>query len=206
MASQTSSSKAFMEAVKSRRTYYSINNQPPVSDERILELVHDAILHVPSTFNSQSTRLVVLLKKEHERFWDLVKEVLKPQLTEAQYAATEQKLDGFKAGYGTILFLESPHPIHDMQSRFPTYADRFPRWSEHTSAMHQYVLWTALEADGCGASLQHYNPIVDAAAQTAWNIPAEWNLKAQLVFGGRAGEPGEKTFQPVEERVFVHGV
>ncbi|TKA50129.1 hypothetical protein B0A49_11969 [Cryomyces minteri] len=81
----------------------------------------------------------------------------------------------------------------------------FPQWSEHTSAMHQYVLWTALEAEGFGANLQHYNPIIDQKAQTHWKIPMTWSLKAQLVFGGRAGEPGEKQFQPIEERVFVHG-
>jgi len=44
----------------------------------------------------------VLLKKEHETFWEMVKEVLKPQVPEEQFPKTEQKLDGFKAGYGTV--------------------------------------------------------------------------------------------------------
>jgi len=71
--------------------------------------------------------------------------------------------------------------------------------------MHQLVLWAGLENEGFGANLQHYNPVVDAAAQAQWKIPAAWSLKAQLVFGGRAGEPGPKTFQPLEERLVVHG-
>ncbi|EON64533.1 hypothetical protein W97_03766 [Coniosporium apollinis CBS 100218] len=199
------STKPFMEAVKERRTYYQINNKATVSDDRIEELVKEAVLHVPSSFNSQSARLVVLLKKEHETFWEMVKEVLKPQVPEEQFPKTEQKLDGFKAGYGTILFFEDPKPVNNLQTAFPLYAQHFPQWSEHTSAMHQFTLWTALEAEGMGANLQHYNPIIDQKAQNHWNVPQEWSLKAQLVFGGRAGEPGKKEFQPVEERMFVYG-
>ena len=71
--------------------------------------------------------------------------------------------------------------------------------------MHQFALWTALEAEGFGANLQHYNPLIDVKAKSEWNVPLTWKLRAQLVFGGKAGEPGEKTFKPVEERLFVHG-
>ena len=71
--------------------------------------------------------------------------------------------------------------------------------------MHQYALWVALEAEGLGCNLQHYSPIIDKLAQDEWRIPAEWSLKAQLVFGRIAGESPAKTFQPLEERVFVHG-
>jgi predicted oxidoreductase (fatty acid repression mutant protein) len=66
-------------------------------------------------------------------------------------------------------------------------------------------MWVALEAEGLGANLQHYNPIVDRKVQEHWNIPVDWKLRAQLVFGGRAGEPGKKEFKPVEERLFIHG-
>ena len=76
--------------------------------------------------------------------------------------------------------------------------------------MHQYALWVALEAEGFGANLQHYNPIVDQRVQNEWNVPQEWALRAQLVFGGRvdgeAGKPGDKTFKDIEgTRLFVHG-
>jgi predicted oxidoreductase (fatty acid repression mutant protein) len=98
MASQVS----FLDAVKARRSYYALNKEAPISDDKIEQLVNDAILHSPSSFNSQSTRIVVLLKKEHETFWEFVKEVLKPQVPAEQFTGTEQKLDGFKAGYGTV--------------------------------------------------------------------------------------------------------
>ncbi|KAH7063212.1 nitroreductase family protein [Macrophomina phaseolina] len=198
-------SKSFVDAVKERRTYYQLNNTSPVSDDRIIELVNDAVLSVPSSFNSQSTRVVVLLKKEHEKFWDITKEILRPQVPAEQFPSTESRLNGFKAGYGTILFFEDPEPVKELQTKFALYAQHFPTWSEHTSAMHQFALWTGLEAEGFGANLQHYNPVVDRKVQEEWNVPQEWALRAQLVFGGRAGEPGPKEQKPLSDRVFVHG-
>ena len=67
------------------------------------------------------------------------------------------------------------------------------------------IVWTALEAEGLGANLQHYNPLIDAKIASTWNVPQTWSLKGQLVFGKPVGQPGEKSFKPLEERVFVHG-
>ncbi|KAK9366406.1 Nitroreductase-like protein [Lipomyces kononenkoae] len=199
-------SKSFLEAVRARRTFYQLVNKSPVPDSRIVELVNEAILHTPSAFNSQSTRLVVLLKKDHEKLWDIAKETLKAILPAEAFAATNQKLNGFQSGYGTILFFEDSVPIKNLQEKFAVYADRFPVWSEHTSAMHQFFLWTALEEEGFGASLQHYNPLIDESVKKEWNIPSDWQLKAQLVFGTPTSEPTKKAYQPQEERVFVHGI
>jgi predicted oxidoreductase (fatty acid repression mutant protein) len=105
-----------------------------------------------------------------------------------------------------ILFYEAPEPVENLRKAFPLYAHHFGDWSEHTNAMHQYALWVALEAEGFGANLQHYNPIIDQKAAQHWDIPLGWKLRSQLVFGGRAGEPGEKQFQKTfGERLFVHG-
>jgi predicted oxidoreductase (fatty acid repression mutant protein) len=70
-----STQKSFFDAVKERRTYYQLNKESPISDKQITDIAEKAILHVPSSFNSQSTRLVVLLNKDHEQFWDFVLEV-----------------------------------------------------------------------------------------------------------------------------------
>lgn len=73
--------------------------------------------------------------------------------------------------------------------------------------MHQYAIWTALEAEGLGANLQHYNPLIDQKVQSIWEIPDTWELKAELVIGGREGQPGEKSFKKVEgERMIVKGL
>jgi hypothetical protein len=105
-----SSTKTFIEAVKERRTIYQLNKEAPISDKQISEIAEKAILHVPSSFNSQSTRLVVLLNKDHETFWDFVLEVLKPLTPEEKFPQTEQKINGFKGAYGTVspLFVLAP--------------------------------------------------------------------------------------------------
>ena len=64
------------------------------------------------------------------------------------------------------------------------FAERLPGWGEHASAMHQYFMWTALQAEGLGANLQHYNPMVDEAVIERWNLDKSYELKGQLVFGG----------------------
>ncbi|CAD0098338.1 unnamed protein product [Aureobasidium mustum] len=205
------SSMDFLKACENRRTIYQITNKIPISDARVEEIARHNVLHVPSSFNSQSTRIVVLLNDEHKQFWEFVKEVLKPQVPEEQFPQTEKKLDGFKAGHGTILFLNDPNPVKKLQSQFALYAQHFPGWATQSNAMAQYHLWTALEAEGCACNLQHYNPIIDQKAKGHWNIPQEWELQAQLVFGGyaegarEAVDKGGKQQQPIEERLFIHG-
>ena len=69
--------KNFKEAVKHRRTYYNITNSSPISDNEIKEIIDFAVTNVPSAFNSQSTRVVLLLGKNHKKFWDITKEALR---------------------------------------------------------------------------------------------------------------------------------
>ena len=57
----------FKEALRHRRTYYHITNSSPISDEQIKEIIDFAVMNVPSAFNSQSTRIVLLLGKNHKK-------------------------------------------------------------------------------------------------------------------------------------------
>ncbi|EAW10442.1 nitroreductase family protein [Aspergillus clavatus NRRL 1] len=207
----TANTDTLIELAKGRRTIYKLGKNSPVPDSKIEELVNTAILHVPSAFNTQSTRLVVLLHAEHEKLWDTVidtfMELVKSGAVPEQIwkNQTLPKLQGMKNGVGTILFYEDPAHIAPFSEKFATYKDHFQSWAEHSNAMHQYFLWTALESLGFGANLQHYNPLIDAPVAKKWDIPTDWRLIAQLVFGGREGEPGEKTQKPVEERVKIFG-
>ncbi len=195
--------RTFKEALKHRRSYYSIGNQSPVSDEKIEEIVKYAVTHAPSAFNSQSTRVVVLLGENHQKLWSIVKETLRKIVPAAAFGSTEAKIDSFAAGYASLLYFEDQTVVESLQNAFPSYADNFPIWSQQTSGMHQLAIWTMLEDAGFGATVQHYNPLIDDEVRATWNIPASWKLIAQMPFGAPTGEPGEKAFQPIDERVKV---
>jgi predicted oxidoreductase (fatty acid repression mutant protein) len=98
MASKTN----FLEAVANRRSIYALNKTSPISDARIEEIVTQLVKDVPSSFNSQSARLVLLLKDEHDKFWDIVRDVLKAIVPESQWEHTGGRIAGFRAGYGTV--------------------------------------------------------------------------------------------------------
>ncbi|KAL9023256.1 MAG: hypothetical protein Q9196_007313, partial [Gyalolechia fulgens] len=199
------STKPFSAAIQERRTYYALESSSPIPDARIQEIVRDAILHVPSAFNSQTTRAVVLLNEAHQKMWDLVVEVYKQQLPEDKFNRANQKFPMFRAAYGTILFYEDSDVMREFQIKYKSYEHMFPEWSEHTNGMHQFTVWTALEAEGLGANLQHYNPLIDVRLETEFKIPSTWRLKAQMVFGkptsGPAVPDDQKQFHPVEDRM-----
>ena len=92
-----------------------------------------------------------------------------------------------------------------MQDKFSHYANKFPVWAAQSDGMAQHITWTALEAEGLGANLQHYNPLIDASVQKTWDIPEDWELSAQLVFGTPAESPGEKQFIELSKRLKVYG-
>lgn len=197
-------SRNFSDALKNRRSYYALTNKSLISDQEIEEIINFAVTNVPSAFNSQSTRVVLLLGDNHKKVWNITKEILKAKISAEAFVATEAKIDGaFASGYGTVLFFEDMKVVEGLQQAFPSYSDNFPVWSNHTSAMHQLAVWTMLEDAGFGASLQHYNPLIDAEVIKEWNLDSNWKLIAQMPFGVPAQEPGAKEFSPLSERVKV---
>lgn len=196
-------SNEFFSALKGRRSIYAISKEVSVSDEKIQEIVNEAVKYTPSAFNSQSARVVVLLGEQHDKLWNLTEETLKAVVPADNFQSTADKMGAFRSGYGTVLFFEDNAVIEGLQSQFELYKDNFPIWSQQSSGMLQLVIWTALEAEGLGASLQHYNPLIDQKVASEWNLPASWRLIAQMPFGKVVAPAGEKQFQPLEERIKV---
>lgn len=194
-------SNSFIELIKKRRTIYSLGNNLPVSQDRIAALIKEAVKHSPTAFNSQSSRVVVLFGENHKKLWNIVKDTLRAIVPADAFAATEGKIDNaFLSGAGTVLFFEDQSVVKGLQEQFALYADNFPIWSEQASGIAQFAVWTALSEENIGASLQHYNPVIDEQVSKAWNIPADWKLRAQLVFGSIEQEAGEKAFIDDESR------
>ncbi|ANF81758.1 nitroreductase [Acinetobacter sp. NCu2D-2] len=197
-------SNQFLDLITKRRTIYAIGKNVEQTPEYLTDLIQNAIKQSPSSFNSQSSRAVILFNTEHEKFWGFVADKLKSYAKDEEGAAkTAAKMATFAAGVGTVLFFEDQEVIKGLQEQFPSYAENFPIWGEHSTAIAQFATWTALHTEGLGASLQHYNPIVDEQVHSEWNVPATWKLRAQLVFGSVEGEARAKDYIADEARFKV---
>jgi len=195
--------KDFYTAVAERRTFYGIGKDAVTTDEVIKEVIEHAVKHTPSAFNSQSVRVVLLLEKHHDKIWNITAEALRKIVPADQFAATEVKINSFRNGYGTILFFEDTSIVESLQKKFALYKDNFPIWAQQSSGMHQYVIWTALEMEGYGASLQHYNELIESQVKEEWSLPSNWKLIAQMPFGKPIAQPDEKQYQPLEDRIKI---
>ncbi|WP_329741749.1 nitroreductase family protein [Dyella sp. A6] len=198
-------SSTLIESLKKRRTQYALGKTLPLDKAALTGLIKEAIKHTPSSFNSQSSRAVILFGDESVKFWELTKEALRKIVPAEAFAPTAAKLDSFAAGAGTVLFYEDQDVVQDLQEKFALYADNFPVWSEQAGGMAQFAVWLALTEAGIGASLQHYNPVVDDSVRAAWNVPASWKLRAQMPFGSHEGGFGDKAFMDDAQRFITAG-
>lgn len=190
----------FMDKLVQRRTIYNIGKNVKDPAQELDQVIRSAVRLSPSAFNSQSSRVVNLFGQAHQDFWNIVKETLRQMIPADSFQATNDKIDSFAAGFGTALFFEDQDVVKGLQEQFAAYADNFPTWSEHSTGIAQFAVWMALSEAGLGASLQHYNPIIDEQVAKKFNIPANWKLRAQLVFGSVEASAGEKDFMDEAKR------
>ena len=185
-----------VESLKKRRTYYNINAELPVSDEEVVALVKELTELVPDAFNMKSSRVVVALDEQNKALWDTIYDAFGGKVA-------REKIDGFAAGRGTILYFIDQETVKGMQDQFATYAANFPGWSLQASGMLQLSIWSSLRELGIGASLQHYNPVIDDAVRALFDVPATYQLIAQMPFGGIGEEPEAKEREDIDLRVVV---
>lgn len=58
--------------------------------------------------------------------------------------------------------------------------------------MLQISIWEGLRELGIGASLQHYNPLIDKRVKEKFGLEDNYKILAQMVFGGIVEEPEAK--------------
>lgn len=190
-------------AVEKRRSIYGLGKKEVISSDNLVNLVKHKVMHCPSAFNSQSARAVVLLGEEHLKLWGIVYNALREIVPPNKFAATEEKIKSFADGYATILFFEDSSVIIALEKKYSAYAKNFAVWSQQSSGMLQYMVWTAIEAKGAGASLQHYNELIEDKVKEEWNLPQSWKLIAQMPVGSVENSADVKSFENIEKRVKV---
>lgn len=190
------------EIMEQRRSIRKLVKSEAVDRTKIEEILRTA-LFVPSAFNMQSYRIVVLEGKSHDDLWDIVEDMLKAKMGEEKYLerGTGKKIDGFRGGNGTILFFEDDKVVEEKGNIAKSYKALFPSWSDQGSGIIQYAVWLQLEEAGLSASLQHYNPMIDDRVRERFEIEDGWRLISQMPYGKKDETPGEREFEPFEKIV-----
>lgn len=185
-----------LESLKERRSHYDINSDLPVNEVEVFDLVEKATELVPDAFNMKSSRVIVVTGEKQKELWDNIYEVFGGKVPRA-------KIDSFKNGYGTILYFYDKAVVKNLQDQFPTYAERFIEWASQSSGMLQISIWSGLKELGIGASLQHYNPVIDDMVKEMFDLPDSYSLNAQMPFGGINSNPAEKEKEDISKRVKI---
>ncbi len=186
------------ESLQIRRSIYGLSDTPMVSDRCLIDTVKSCLKHCPSPFNAQTARIAVLFADKHHLFWQTVWENMQPLLAPEKYAAAKQRLDGFAAAYGTILFFIDNHALAELKKQYPLYKKNMHDWVMQENGILQYMIWQTLAENEEGASLQHYNELISKQINKLFKLPNSWKLVAQMPWGSIIKNPPEKSFLPLD--------
>ena len=195
--------KTVQQMFAKRRTNYTLGKDVTLPQEEITARIEAVVREVPSAFNMQSGRIIIAYGSAHDKIWQITKDTLRAGVPAEAFANTEKKIDSFAAAYGTILYYDDTDVVKKLQEQFPLYAANFPTWAQQANGMMQYALWTLFANMGLAANLQHYNPLIDEALASEFDVPASWQLIAQMPFGQPLSQPGPIEKLPIDERVKI---
>ncbi|SPO25834.1 related to oxidoreductase related to nitroreductase [Ustilago trichophora] len=196
----------FLSGLAVRRSTYTLAKTPSIlSANQIQEILSKVLRESPSSFNSKSPRVVLLLGAEHDEYWGKTVPTALSNVIKSSGGDDKAvegalgRLELFKPAFGTVLFFESQAVVKGQQENIPQYAENFPVWSEHASAIAQNNAWVALTNAGYGANLQHYGNLTEGEIKKKFNLPEDWKLRAELVFGAKTAEPQPKEYDEQKE-------
>lgn len=187
---------SYQEIIKARRSYYRLSNEVGLSNEELAKFIGKMLQLTPSAFNMQSTKAVLLLDEKSREFWQKVNETF-------DHSIDEEKQQGFESAKGTVLYFIDDETVKGLQQQFEQYAQKFAQWAEHEAGMAQINIWNGLREQNIGASIQHYNDVINPWVQKDYDTPKSWRLVAQMPFGKIEEEPEAKEKLPVSERLKV---
>lgn len=194
----------YIDIIKQRRSVYDLHKHLPISENKLMRILEDVITESPTAFNMQSSHVIVLMDGQHERLWNIVTKTLKDIVPSNKFEPTQKKMDMFSNAKGTILFFENTQIIEQLKLDYPLYKDQFDNFALRGMGILQGNIWNALAEVEIGASLQHYNPLIDEAVKEEWDVPEHYQLSAQMVFGGIGSIPEPKEKVDVHTRINLY--
>ncbi len=195
---------SYIDIIKQRRSVYDLHKHLPISENKLMRILEDVITQSPTAFNMQSSYVIVLMDGQHERLWNIVTKTLKDIVPSNKFEPTQKKMNMFSNAKGTILFFENTQIIEQLKQDYPLYKDQFDNFALRGMGILQGNIWNALAEVEIGASLQHYNPLIDEAVKEEWDIPEYYQLSAQMVFGGIGSIPEPKEKVDVHTRINLY--
>lgn len=182
----------FKDVLLKRRSIYALGKNSELSKDEIVARLREVQQTVPTANNSQTTRLVVLTGEANTKLWNLIYDVQKEVLNEAMWNFMSPIMVGAKEAMGTVLFFEDRDAVNQM----PAKGERAEAYKQNNNANSQFAIWLALAEMDLGASLQHFNigyeQGFDKAIREMFNLPASYELIAQMPFGSVEQAAGEK--------------
>ncbi|MFC3417921.1 nitroreductase family protein [Salinicoccus hispanicus] len=182
----------FTELLEKRRSIYVLGTESKYSTQEISDRIGEVVKQVPSAFNSQTTRVVVLFDEANHAFWDHIYAVQKDILEGEIWDMMSGVMTGAKNGVGTVLFFEELDAVKKM----PTNVVRQEAYKQNNNANAQYAVWLALAEMDLGATLQHFNvgyeQGFDKGTKALFDLPESYEMLAQMPFGSVEQEAGKK--------------
>lgn len=194
---------SYVERIKKRRSIRKLGKNVSLSSDQIVSLVKDVVRESPTAMNAQTQRIVFLFEDQHDTFWDETLAILEPVTPEERWPMTQEKIKHLKAGFGTLLLFEDHEIIENQEATMPLFKAEFRPWSEQNHGITVTNIWNALAQENIGASLHHYNPLVDEFVREEWNLPEKWKLRGQLAIGSIEEEVSEKNYVEDDTRFKV---
>lgn len=194
-----------IEIIEKRRSIRTLTDEQIISDAELEKLIKSELDNLPTSYNMQNTRCILLFGDAHKALWnDIVMNTLRALVPEDKFARTQKKIEGFAGGHGTVLLYLDEDAADKFRKNMPMYANNVEPWQLEHMGMLTLSTWLLLCEAGYAATLQHYNPIIDEAVQKRWNVKPSWRLLGQMPFGKAAETPMQRPMVPIEEKVFIY--
>ncbi len=181
----------FLEMLAERRSVRRLcpGNFPP----GLTEALADVSVLVPSAFDAQPWRVVVLLER-HDEFWDGVVETIERRLEGERRDRYLARAAGMRAGGMTLLIFEDralTGPRDNLS------VDEARDQASQSQGMLQLALWLTISTHGLVTSLQHWQFLIEDVATAFVGLPAEGSrLVTFMPVGSPAGPPEARTPRP----------
>ena len=86
----------FTDLQTKRRSIYALGKDVELSNQELIDTIQEAVLNTPTAFNSQTSRVVILLDEESDVFWNEIAYSELEKVTPAEaFERTKERLKGF---------------------------------------------------------------------------------------------------------------